>query len=227
VTSKRNRRPVPEDRLDRALATVLSGTARIKRPVSIVVLSDAIKVATKGLGGLEAVADRVGISSRMLRQFLSVERLAPIVRSYFKTRKLDSVDVVAHLSTLPRSDQRAVADAVIASELQSDDVRAVGVLRRQIPDAPIRDVIDRVIDSKDVVEYVALFSCPPGARSTLRRRFEEALGTDGIKTLDIKDGVCRLIVTKTGKARLEEIAKAEKITKRATIQRIAEGAGRR
>lgn len=208
--------------VDEALAALIASTRRVRRRLSLLEVADWLEVARQGLGSLRAVAERIGLSEEMVRQFATVQDLSPRVKKLVAERKIDSVDIAHRLSKLARSEQHVVARARVAGELNSDDVRAVVALRRSAPRLDIQRVIQRVKKSRNIREYLAYFPVPGGARNvrSLRARFGRVVGSENIRSLSIEGALGTLAVNSQGKRRLAEAAKREGLTKRKLIHQI-------
>lgn len=207
---------------------MIANTKRVRRKLSLVEVAEWIDTARRGLGGIRAVAERVGLSEEMLRQFATVNALSPKVKKLVADRKIDRVDVAHRLSKLPPLEQYQVARLVAAGDLDSDDVRAVVALRRSAPDIDIRQVIDRVRSSRNIKEYVAYFPVPPASNvELLRSRIAGVVGEDNIRSLTVQVTLGTLVLNREGSIRLAETARGDGLTKRKLIDRIARGEQRR
>lgn len=125
--------PEDDDGLREALAVLISCTRNKKRPLPLTEIAKWLQVAREKLGSYAAVANRIGLSPQMLRQFSYVQRLAEPVQRLFETRRLDSVDAVAHLAMLSPSDQKEVAHS---AEGQNRSSSFLPLRRRCEPSAP-------------------------------------------------------------------------------------------
>src|ERR1035438_10451941 len=147
----------PAKNLDSALAILISSTRGRARTRSLVEIADWLDVAIRHLGTIRAVADRIGLSSDMLRQFLSVRRLHPSVKEMFARRELDSVDAATHLSRIPLTDQRSVADLLRSRQIDTSDLRAIHQLRKSDDSDSIGEIVRNVRASRTKQEYVVDF----------------------------------------------------------------------
>lgn len=75
-----------------ALQIVFANIRRKKRKENLVNIAKAFEYLVKNYGSLKAVAEKVGISAEMIRQFLSVLKLPVEVQELFSKREIDSVD---------------------------------------------------------------------------------------------------------------------------------------
>ena len=73
------------DSARQALATLISSTRSKRRPVSIPEIAKSLSIALAHFGSLKAVADRVGVSAKMLGQFAAVNHFTKQVKNLFKT----------------------------------------------------------------------------------------------------------------------------------------------
>jgi len=193
--------------LDNALALLIASTLRKKRPSSIVAVSDAITTAIGQLGTLEAVSDRVGVSAKMLGQFLRVKNLEPSVFEMVENRLIDSVDVVAHLAQLGKDDQLSVATAFSSKSLSTGDVRAIVELRNRSSDAAIEDIITKVQEGKSKKVYIFEFVVRGGdSAEQLRSKLNPAVGSLNILNLSVQGAKGRLTLNPAGYASLRDVA---------------------
>ena len=198
--------------VDEALAVLISSTKTKKRPISLVDISKWLDVAVNNLGGYKEVADRLGLSTKMLRQFAFVTRLHPEVQYLFKRRALDSIDAVAHLLLLSDTDQVVVANILAEKKIDTKDLRAIAQARKSNSKVPIDKIIDEIIKSKTKKHYVAEFIIRDGDTHTkLINKFKKYISTSEIIRLEIEGSVGRLVLKKNGKQELHRIAKNLKV----------------
>jgi hypothetical protein len=197
-----------EDNLENALATLISSTRSRTRSSSLVEIARALETALQQLGSISVVADRIGLSSDMLRQFLSVGRLEPSVKAMFARRELDSVDAATHLSRLSPHDQRAVAVLLKQKEIDTSDVRGINQARRSGNSASITNLIKEVTATKTKQEYVVEFVIR-GEQDPVK--VEAAIGrvfpSDQIAKLELQGPLGRLVLTKEGRRTLSAAAR--------------------
>lgn len=197
-----------DNELEEALAVLISNTRNRKRPLPLTEIARWLQIAVCRLGGYSAVADRIGLSAKMLRQFSYVPKLSNPVQDLFTTRRLDSVDAAVHLAMLPADDQKPVADALAAGEIDTSDVRAIIDLRRAGRSESSRDILERVKSSKTIKEYIAEFiagGTPSPDR--LRDAFTRYIPPSEIVRLEIDGPAGRLVLTGKGKTALAKAAR--------------------
>jgi len=212
-----------ERKLDEALAVLIASTRRVRRKLSLLQIAEWLEVARRELGGLQAVAERIGLSEEMLRQFGSVRNLSPGVKKLVAQRRIDSVDVAHRLTKLAVGEQLPVARALVRGQLNSDDVRAIVSLRRSAPTLSLQRIIQRVKDSENIREYLAYFAVPPDARDKglLRARLGAVVGDRNIRSLTIRGALGTVALSAEGRGRLAQAAKDSGLTKRALVNQIA------
>lgn len=193
--------------------------------MNLVEVGKKLRVAIHLLGSLRAVAETIGLSEEMVRQFTRVERLSQPVKGLVASGQLNSVDLADRLSRLPPEDQLPVARCVIASELNPADVRAVLGLRKTSPGTPISKIIDRIGRSRNMREYVAEFLMPTPipTRSLLTKRLSGLVGRPHVRQLEMAGGIGRIVLDSRGKLALEQVAKKAGLTKREFLQRLVSG----
>jgi hypothetical protein len=213
-------------KLQKALAVLIKNTKTTRRQLSLLEIAEWLDIAVEGLGSINAVSDRIGISAKMLGQFQYVKKLSPNLQKLIASRKIDSVDIVVHLSMLNESDQIVIAQEIASSKLDSADIRAIRDLRKSNPKTDIREIIHRVKASKNVKQYIAEFIVRSKAtkREILRQRFARIIGDENIISLEIKGPFGVLTMNSQGRKNLEEACKEKGVTKGGMVVAIAEGA---
>lgn len=199
---------VADKRLTEALAILISSTRSKNRSKPLTEIVKWIKIASEILGSTRKVAERIGLSPQMLRQFESVERLTPAVQELFATRQLDSVDAAAHIAMLPGKDQLQVATLLANGKIDTSDVRAIHQLRKEGSTEEIAAIISRVVDSKTKQEYVAEFVIRGSRTITeIKTAFCKFIPPDQIIALEVEGVLGRLVLTKNGKDALSAAAR--------------------
>ena len=213
------------DAVDDALAALIASTRRVNRKLNLIDVAGKLRVARVAMGSLKKIAQAIGLSTEMVRQFSRIETLSPAVKRILAAGKIRSVDVADRISRLPAHDQLPVAEAVVRGELLSKDVRAVVSLRKELPRSSIGAIIKRVGGSKNVKEFVVEFLGPnrKSSVSGLRRRFSAILGKQNIKSFRVSKGIGTMVLNERGKCLLQQNAKREGLTRRALVDRIITG----
>jgi hypothetical protein len=197
-----------EDKLEEALAVLISCTRNKSRPLSLTEIVKWLEIAVDRLGNIKAVAERIGLSEKMLRQFLHVRRLSPDVQVLFASRQLDSVDAAVHLSMLSEAEQKAAAIALLSGKINTIDLRAVINLRRSGDKKKIGFLLQRVVDSKVKREYVAEFVIRGNlGNQDIRQRLAKYIPASEIASLEVEGALGRLVLTQKGKNALTSTAK--------------------
>ncbi|MBA7676572.1 hypothetical protein ES703_84814 [subsurface metagenome] len=107
-----------------ALQIVFGNIRRKKRKENLVTIAKAFEYLVKHYGSQKAVAEKVGISAEMIRQFLSVLKLPAEVQKLFKNREIDSVDAAKELAVLKGRNKQIRMARKIAG-MTSDDARDI------------------------------------------------------------------------------------------------------
>ena len=225
MSKKRSNRSVQQNRLDEALAALIRNTRRTSRQLSLLEIAEWLDVAIEGCGTLRKVADRIGLSSQMLRQFLAVKQLAPAVQKLFSERKLDSVDMASHLRNLERTDQEFAARETITGDLNTADIRAICEFRNENPDIDIQNAVKQIKATRNIKQYIIEFVVrgPMLSRDVLQRRFADALGTDNIESLQMTCSIGTVVVNHSGRSRLRVLAKQYGVTQAEAVNWIVMG----
>jgi|SRR5882724_4279310 len=194
--------------LDEALAVLISSTRNKNRPLPLTEIAKWLDIAVSRLGGYGAVADRIGLSSKMLRQFSSVTRLSPPVRALFRNRRLDSVDSAVHLAMIAPREQHALARALASGEIDTSDIRAVIQLRRSGSNLDVKKALRRVKASKSKREYVAEFAVRGGlTKPAIVKLFHTYIPKSEIRRIELRGALGRVVFTGKGKKLLSGLAK--------------------
>lgn len=210
-----------EARLEKALIRLVGSTRRIRRAKNLLEISKEVSVAEKLLGSRKIVAQTIGISEEMLREFASINKLCKSVKRMIEDGRLTSIDVGYRLSFLPKTGQLKVAKAYVDNELSTKDVRDVVSWYRKNPKSEIQDAIDRIKESKDIVQYVIKFRIAKKQRiRVLRRRLSKLLGEENLVSFKVSGQIANLVVNEKGRRTLQEEAKKRRITKRKLIKLV-------
>jgi DNA-binding transcriptional regulator YdaS (Cro superfamily) len=205
--------PETTDRsLKEALAVLISSTRSKKRVLPLTEIAKWLEIAVAKLGSYEAVAQRIGLSPHMLRQFSNVRRLPESVQQLFESRQLDSVDACTHLAMLPETEQIILATALTSGEIDTKDLRAIVQLHQRDRSSSIDDLLQRVKESKTRHEYVAEFVVRGAkTRAALLSAFEKHIPPKEIVRLEVNGAFGRLVLTQKGKQALSNTARILKV----------------
>ena len=129
-----------------ALSLIFANTKRKKRNIDLMTFAETVGYLVKFYGSQKAVAEKVGLSTEMIREFLIPLRLPKEVQKLISNRKIDSIDVVREISALnERGKQITAAKTFIDSP--SKDVRDIKRLVNAA-DVSIQDAKKVISDSK-------------------------------------------------------------------------------
>ena len=212
------------DSLDQALAVLISNTRSSKRPLPLTDVAKSLDVVVKELGSYSAAADRLGLSTKMLRQFSYVRRLSPSVQRLVASRKIDSVDAVTHLAMLPYEHQKTVAQAVLKGVIAISDIRSIVQLQRAKKSAAIDEIIRDVRKNKTKREYVAEFIVRGSRKDRARifKTFQKFISPKEIVRIDFDGALGRLVLTEVGKKELLKAAQQFGVSVERVIPKILE-----
>lgn len=198
----------------KAISELIGCTRRKRRLKSIIEITDIIEFLHKELGTYRAVAERVGLSTEMLREFRSVRLLDPEVRELVEKRVIDSVDLVYRISKLDPKTQKAVVDKVLKDQMTGDDARVVKSLvvgRKGSGKAAIL----QTMKSRDIKTYLIQFRMPKERTSCqLRGDFSKIIGGREIVSFKFEKGMAVLELSYRGQKELRIAAKRRKKTLR-------------
>lgn len=206
---------------DEALALIIASTRTRKRPVSICELATAIEIATREVGTLDALGDQIGLSTKMLRQFMQVNDLSPEVKKLVDTRKIDSVDAVSHIARLSIPDQEAVAKVLAEGDWDTSDVRAFLELRSSKPDTETMELMSQVQSSKTIHEFAFEFIRRQGiSEEEVSNKLSEVIDSGSVKNITFEGTKGTIVFDKHGRDQLRRVAQQRSIPIRDIISNI-------
>ena len=207
-----------------ALAVLIASTKRKKRKLSLPEISEWLNIAIKEYGSLSEVAKTIDLSAKMLKQFSHVGKLSNEVKSLFKSRKLDSVDIAYHLSFFPKEDQFAIAQEAVEGRLNSDDIRALKAFRKEVSGLSLTDAIKRIKETKDIKEYVIYLNIADiKDLSQLNKEIEKMIGKENIINFQSTSSHLKIVITAIGRKKLLKISSQEHISMKKLVSRIMNG----
>jgi ParB-like chromosome segregation protein Spo0J len=107
-----------------ALALLFGNTRRKTRSTDLITLAQATDYLVTLYGSQKAVADKLGLSTEMIREFLSALRLPSSVQGMVANRTIDRLDVVRELASLPDKESQVEAARALAA-CDSKDIRDI------------------------------------------------------------------------------------------------------
>ena len=201
-------RTLKHKQLQEALAILISCTRRKTRPLSLPEIAKWLDIAVREMGSIRAVADRIGVSAKMLTQFSHVKKLSQDVQALFEERKLDSVDATTQLAMLSENEQKVVANALASRTIDTIDLRAVVELRRTGDSRSITALLQKVSASKSKKEYVAEFVIRGNANpADIRKQFARYIPASEILSFEVKGLLGQMVLSPKGKDALTNTAK--------------------
>lgn len=201
-------RTLKNEQLEQALAILISCTRRKTRPLSLTEIAKWLDIAVGKMGSIRAVADRIGVSAKMLTQFSQVKKLSQDVQILFEKRKLDSVDATTQLAMLPEHEQKVVAAALASRAIDTIDLRAVIELRRSGDNGAITSLLEKVSASRSKKEYVAEFVIRGNPNpADIRKKFTRYIPASEILSFEVKGSLGQMVLSPKGKNALTNTAK--------------------
>ena len=208
IRTQKKVRASKNGQLEEALAILISCTRRKTRPLSLIEIAKWLDIAVRKMGGIRAVADRIGVSAKMLTQFFHVKKLSKDVQALFEKRKLDSVDSTTQLAMLPEHEQKVVANVLASRNIDTIDLRAVVELRRAGDNSSITSLLQRVSASKSKKEYVAEFVIRGNpSPASIRKQFTRYIPASEILSFEVKGSLGQMVLSPKGKNALTNTAK--------------------
>jgi hypothetical protein len=129
-----------------ALAILFANIRRKKRSTDLVTIAKACKYLIELYGSQKSVANKVGLSTEMIREFLTTLRLPAKIQRLISERKIDSIDIVKEISAI-KDPSKQIAVAHLFTSSLSKDVRDI---KRLIKEAnlSIEDARKTVLNAK-------------------------------------------------------------------------------
>jgi hypothetical protein len=109
---------------DTALAILFGNTKRKKREIDLLTLAKNCDYLVRKYGSRSKVAERLSLSTEMIREFLIPLSLPKEVQQLILERKIDSMDVVKEVASL-KSREKQVEAGILFTKLPSKDVRDI------------------------------------------------------------------------------------------------------
>jgi len=132
---------------DTALSIVFSNTKRKKRAVDLITIAESCDYLAQLYGSQKAVAEKVGLSSEMIREFRKLLTLPAEVRDLISSRQIDRLDVAYRISMLEEPTKQIDAARAIADLPSSKDVRDILRLAES-GDLPLEESKKMILESK-------------------------------------------------------------------------------
>jgi len=129
-----------------ALAIVFANTKRKKRPDDLLTVANAFDYLVRLYGSQKVVAEKVGLSTEMVREFLTTLKLPEEIQKLVSDRRIDSIDIIREISSLKEPSKQIAATEAFINSL-SKDVRDI---KRLVKDAnaSIKDAKKVVLEAK-------------------------------------------------------------------------------
>ena len=129
-----------------ALAILFANTKKKRRDEDLLTIAQSCEYLAKLYGSPRAVAEKIDLSTEMIREFLAVLKLPEEVQKLVSDRRIDSVDVVKEISALKEPKKQIEAAKSFVNSL-SKDVRDI---KRLVKDAnlPVEKAKTAILDSK-------------------------------------------------------------------------------
>jgi len=206
---------------EKLLARLLANTSTLKRSLPITKISSDVEKLIRHFGSIKIVSDKIGISTEMLNRFLAVKKLCPEVRNLVKKRKIDSVEVVNHLSFFSGTSQAVIANLIVEENLTSNDVKVLRAYRRSFPSLSIKEIVERVLKSKSKKIYIMYINIPIHIKPDLYlKRVKRIVGNKEIISFEHKQQIGKIKISKSGLHSLKKEAKGKKMNLRTYLNYI-------
>ncbi len=129
-----------------ALAIIFSNIRRKKRDKDLLTISESFDFLVKLYGSRKAVAEKVGLSPEMVREFLIAVKLPKEIQGLIRERKIDSVDSIREIYTV-KDKKKQITISNRFKNSGTKDFRDINRLMK-VAEVPIDDAIDIVSKAK-------------------------------------------------------------------------------
>jgi len=211
-----------ESLINGAIARVILSTKRKLRQYSLLEIANDIEFLKIEKGGIKNVAMLIGISTGMLNQFLSVFKLPPSILELIKERKIESVSLAHLLSKFKHDDAIQLAQIVVNKGLTSQELRKILPYRKKYPNDPISEIVQRVLNSKNIKVSVIRFpsSDLKSNLAEMEAKVIELIGKENFLTIEKSKTNIDLKIKPIGEKKLRGVAKNQKISLQELIKKI-------
>jgi hypothetical protein len=201
-----------KNKINEATARVLLSTKRKSRLYSLYDIASDILYLKNETGGLNNVSKTIGISPGMLNQFLSIFKLPTEIIELIKQRKIESVSTAHTLSKFNYEDSIQLARLLLTDGITSQELRIILPYRRKYPNEPILDIVNHVLDSKNIKVSVIRISETNLKCSLLEleSRIINIVGKENFLTIEKSNTNVDLKITSNGEKIIRKKAKDEK-----------------
>ena len=131
---------------NQALAIMFGNTKRKKRNVDLITLAKSCEILVKRYGSRKEVGEILGLSAEMIRQILTPLKVSDEVKKLISEKKIDSIDLVMHLSSIKDQNLQTKA-ALMLTNFHTKDVRDILQLIKK-SGIDIEKAIDTIIENK-------------------------------------------------------------------------------
>jgi hypothetical protein len=206
---------------DQAIANLIASTRTKKRSVSLLDFHNWLEKAINALGSLQLVADSIGLSTRMLKQFLVIEKLDKSVLPHVKARTLDSIDTLNYLARFTHRDQRNLLPILLKKQLSSKDLRSVYQQRSVLPDTSIAQLIKRVASGKNRRVYELQFVLRGDlTKEQIAHRVRAITKPEGLEAVALDGPVGKVLLSRDGLQRFRTYARDKRIAFKSVLSHL-------
>lgn len=169
---------------DTALSILFANTRRIKRNVDLITVAESCEYLVELYGSQKAVAEKVGLSSEMIREFRKLLTLPKEVKEFISNRQIDRLDVAYRISMLEDPARQITAARAIANLPSSKDVRDILRLAENA-DLSIEESKKMILESKPKGLHIFIVDFDDETYSAL---IEEAKALE-VETAELVKGI--------------------------------------
>lgn len=203
-------------------ARIILSTKRKKRELSIVQVANDINSIISIYKDKKKVAELLGLSQNMINRFLSVLKLSERAQKYFKEGKIKVVNVAYYLRTFDEKEQVYILEKIIKGEMSNQDIRALAPLKKNFPELNIRDLIKKLLNSKNTKIYVIYFQIPnlKTEKSFILNKISNVIEKSNIISLKVNEYLGILKISEEGYKKIIDFSKNRKVSIKKSLEII-------
>ena len=206
----------------KAISLVLANTKTTKRPNNLIEIYKRIKWLIEDTGSIKNLSKIIGISSNMVRKFLSVEMLSPHVIDLIKQNNFDSVTVAYLIKEFKFHIQDCIADEIVKGNLNVDEVKALIPFIRNQEQKSVKKLLHQFKSTQNIKTYIILLPLDenPQKYGRIKTEIEEIIGKNEILKFDTSNSTLIIGITKRGKDNLKKHAQLRKSNPRKLLEKL-------
>lgn len=208
--------------INEIISRLIGSTRTRKRDFDLLEVCSDIEALVSHEGSIKSAAQTLTLSTSMLNQFLSINKLPDSLKTLLKNRTIDGVSAAYNLTKFSSSDQEVLASMLLDGRINSLDIRYISPLRKQYPGRTIAQLVDRLKSSADKKIYLIRINSDEYDLDTdiVKIKFRDAVGKENL--IDVHRTSDELIIklSKKGETMLRERVRQKNSTLKNQVKDI-------